>query len=510
MAPISLFLGSNARDLVVEMNMRQALVPRFVAPLLALLVTTQAQAQAHAEGSVPPPSAAASMPVTLVAASGTGTTKVRDAMPESQLEAMLARARKGSVDDRRKAADEIAQLGPSALPAIHAKIVEARMGGSAGLSASLRSAREESADSMVEGLLRLKHSEKQAEAAGYKQAFTIAVLLRALTHIAASGTDSHAAIREMVALTDDHNGAFRPEITRQIKPLGESAIPALIEGRRMSPDVRRWAVAQLDAMGKRTAGEAVQVKSSQVLCEILRAYGQIHDLDAIPVVLSFVGSDRAQVRLAAREAIKLYAGEGLWKLREQYMSLTGKPSPDGWSAEQTARELFAAYDRVRLQEVYDLLDQGLKLHQDGKTAEAIAAYDTVLAREPMLDRRKEMISGYLAHADQLSESEQSKKLEIYKKCTRLDPGEERLKTIDATIAFIEAKQLGDQGIIDVDGYKRALELDPAHSEARRELERLETHQAQRFETSRRWVAGVALLVVALLGILVFGRKPKLA
>lgn len=48
-------------------------------------------------------------------------------------------------------------------------------------------------------------------------------------------------------------------------------------------------------------------------------------------------------------------------------------------------------DKVRLQEVYSLLDEGKTKESSGKLADAIADYDKVLARQPLLDRRREMV-----------------------------------------------------------------------------------------------------------------------
>lgn len=92
-------------------------------------------------------------------------------------------------------------------------------------------------------------------------------------------------------------------------------------------------------MGKRT-GDAVQVQSSEVLWDVLRAFGLNHDIEALAVILKFVNSERAQVRSAARDALAAYGGDGLWKLREAYTTLTGKQTPDGWSASDVALRLF--------------------------------------------------------------------------------------------------------------------------------------------------------------------------
>ena len=62
-------------------------------------------------------------------------------------------------------------------------------------------------------------------------------------------------------------------------------------------------------------------------------------------------------------------------------------APDGWNAEQVRSELWAAFDRFRLEEVYKLLEQGRALEREGKLEGATQAYDRVLARQPMLDPR---------------------------------------------------------------------------------------------------------------------------
>jgi tetratricopeptide (TPR) repeat protein len=401
------------------------------------------------------------------------------------------------------------RLGPDAVPSIHKRLEVERRASTVLIHNTFKALREENEGRMqadgfelVPALARLRKVE-----GGYASTLTTAALIRTLVRI---GTTP--ALRELVALTNDHQGAFRPEITRQVKAVGEPFVPALIEARRSSPDIRRWSVLQLEALGKKTAGDAAQVKSSQVLCDVLRAFGNIHDVEALAVILSFVNSDRAQVRAAAREALASYGGDGLWKLREAYQNLTGKPTPEGWSADQVAKELFAAYDRVRLQEVYDLVEAGIKKHRDGKSEDAIADFDKALAREPLLDRRNEMVAAYMAVAEQKWEQDRDVALTLYRKAARLDPDKDRKPQIESRILTLEAMALADKGVADADMYRRALGLDGANERARTALEKLEFEGEVKEEKQRRWFAGAAVLVTAVLGILVLGgkRRPKLS
>jgi tetratricopeptide (TPR) repeat protein len=355
---------------------------------------------------------------------------------------------------------------------------------------------QEASFDLVDAQLRSKRNDP-----GAKALLTSLVLIHSLAHMKTT-----AATRILVATTDDHSGLFRAEITRHVKTLGELFVPALIEARRSPPDIKRWAGLQLESLGKKTAGDCAQVKSSQVLCDVLKAFGNIHDIEALAVILSFVNSDRAQVRQAAREALASYAGDGLWKLREAYQNLTGKPTPESWGADQVAKELFLAYDHVRLQDVYELMDKGLELAKQNKHESACEAFDRVLARQPLLDRKREMIGSYIVFASSIEESDSVKALALYRKAARLDPEPERRKQLEAAISFLEAKALSDRGVEDIELYRHVLTLDPSHTRARAEVERLAFDADAKKERTRRMIAGGVLLGVAALGALLLGAR----
>jgi tetratricopeptide (TPR) repeat protein len=214
------------------------------------------------------------------------------------------------------------------------------------------------------------------------------------------------------------------------------------------------------------------------------------------------------VRTAARDSVGRYGQDAIWKLREAYANVTGKSAPEGWTAADVARELFTAYDRFRLQEVYGLLDEGLAKEKAGKLDEAIAAFDKVLARQPMIDRRGEMVPAYVAYAQRIEDDDPVKALSIFRKAARLAPNGPRSQQIDAEIAYLEGKELLGRGIADTEPFKRALALDPSHTKARAELERLETDVEARQERVRWYAAAGAVILVALVGIVLFGGKRR--
>ena len=443
-------------------------------------------------GATPAAADAAPVPTpTPTASAEAGATSAEE------LERLLAPLGADDPATRKSAAKSVSELGPEAVLAITRKLADLRKTSTPAVIAAMKPAKD--AKDLCDALL-----DRPVGEAGAKTALVTAALIRALAH---AGTTP--AVRQLVKVAGDHGGAFRPEVARQLRALGDRSLPALIETRKDgSADLRHWAYGQLEAMGKRIPGDAVQTHDNQVLADVLHAYGAIHDLDAVPVILSFVSSDRVQVRSAARESLTSFGQDAVWKLREAYANLTGKSAPDGWSAAEVAKELFAAYDRVRLQEVYGLLEDGLAKQKDGKLDEAIASFDKVLARQPMLDRRAETVPAYVEKAGQIEQSDPVAALALLRKAERLAPEGPRVAQVKAEIAYLEGEDLVARGIPDSEPFKRALVLDPTHTKARAELERLSATTADRQSRTRNIVAAAGCLLLGVIALLLFGGRRK--
>jgi tetratricopeptide (TPR) repeat protein len=412
---------------------------------------------------------------------------------------MIAPLGKDSAEERRAAASTLAALGPDAVPAIAQRLGEMRKGGDGGTYAVVKGARERSSkEDLLEALLQLKPD------APAQRALTTVALLRGLAHAATT-----PAARQLVLLASDAGGVLRPELTRQMKAMGDHAIAALIEAKRdPSGETRTWAANLLESMGKRTPGDAVQTKDNQSLSDVLRAYASIRDLDALPAVLSFVSSDRAQVRTAAREATLAYGQDATWKLREAYAVLTGDQAPEGMPAADLAKKLFDAYDRFRLQEVYALLDKGLAAQQAGKLEDAVHAFDEVLARQPMLDRRAEMVPAYAAWGEALEASDRPAALAALRKALRIDEAGPQSSHVRSELLVFEGEDLVARGIADTEPFEQALALDPQNTRARAALDRLHTDAEASKARGWRLFAAAGVLVAALGGIAVIGGRRK--
>src|SRR5262249_34173076 len=140
------------------------------------------------------------------------------------------------------------------------------------------------------------------------------------------------AVRELIALHAQFGELLRIDLQRQVMKLKDKAVPALIEARQHDAKiVQRWANRMLDTLGKAIPREAVGTNDTQILADVLRAYGRTRDVDAERVILSFSNSERIQLREAAREAIGAIGEPGMWQLKDVYLGLTGSKPPKVWS-----------------------------------------------------------------------------------------------------------------------------------------------------------------------------------
>ncbi|XXT18360.1 hypothetical protein WME94_49830 [Sorangium sp. So ce429] len=323
--------------------------------------------------------------------------------------------------------------------------------------------------------------------------------------LVAAGTTP--AVRELIALHAYFGELLRIDLQRQIAKLRDKAVPALIEARQHDAKiVQRWANKQLDLLGRAIPGEAIATNDTQILADVLRAYGRVRDVDAMRAVLSFCNSDRARVRDAAREAISAIGEPGIWQLRDAYLNLTGDKPPREWSWDRVARELFATYDRARLAEVYKLMDEGVAAAGASKLAEATDAFDKVLARAPLFERRKEMVGAYVERAKALAADKREDALAMLRKALRLDPTGEHARKIEAEIAYLEGALLIERSTPDKFVLERALELDPAHVGAQAALASLGDKVAERKDQTNRHIAAGAVGLVAMLAMFFIARR----
>ncbi len=416
------------------------------------------------------------------------------------LDRLLANLRQDATSARRAAATAVMALGPEGVDAIGRRLAALRRGSDEGAASLVRGLHERSSKGAGPDLLEWLLA--QPAGAPQARALEIDCMLRALAH---AGTTQ--AVRELVMAASDLAGAFRPEIGRLVRGLGERAIPALIESRREpAPEVRSWCAALLSSLEKHAPSDALHVQDDGLLCDVLRAYGKVSDMEALPEILPLANSDRTRVRAAARESVIAYGQDAVWRLRESYAVLLGDPPPDGMPAADLARKLFDAYDRYRLRDEYAMMDRGIALEHAGKAAEAVAVFDAVLARAPLIDRRSEMARAYANVAAARQDADPAAARADLRRALRLDPNGPGAAHVASELRRLEGEALVAQGIEDEAPFEAAIALDPGNRAARADRERMRASPGPGRGRYGRLIAAALVMALAIAGVILGGRR----
>ena len=452
-----------------------------------------------------------------------------DAASIKELDGLLDRLTSEDERSRTNARTAVNEVSPSLVPAIRHRVQDLR--GSLDREAAPRvlegarkagrkSIKGSKAEGEVDGGSKKKKAKKDEDDAAdgdwldfllaqpraldrdWKDVVSLVAMERMLTSI---GTTP--AVRELINFHSYFGEMLRVDLQRQIMKLRDKAVPALIEARQHDAKiVQKWANKQLDVLGRAIPGEAVASNDTQILADVLRAYGRTRDVDAVRVILSFSNSDRIQLREASREAVTAIGEPGIWQLRDQYLSLTGNKAPKDWAWDRLARELFALFDRARLAEVYKLMDDGTAAASAGKIVEAVDDFDKVLARSPLFDRRKEMVKSYFARATTLEDGHREDALAMMRKALRLDPKGELAKKLEAEIAYLEGAISVDRGAPDKTAFQKALSIDPQHAASKQALAALEDKVVERQSQMPRYAAAGGIGLVALIAMILLARR----
>jgi hypothetical protein len=422
------------------------------------------------------------------------------------LEAILQRLRADSRDARRQAVDQLRSLEPGDVPAIRQRLLSplgmSHLQVHAAMVRAIRQVtggRENVDYDLLQALINYAPRSPDIDVATERIA-----LATALGHIQTPDSG-----RALVAFGLAHNRIFRLASIRIAKnQLKLYVLPALIEIRRPTEDQRLFIRQMREAIRCVTPGQSVQTRDNALLAEILRAWGSVRQQDAMAVIASFVNSDRVQVREAARWAIAQFGRDALHTLRNVYETYVGEDPNPQWGWERVARELYAAYDRRKNEEVRAALDAGLAAAREGRNEEMLQRFQWVLARHPLFERRTEMVEPLVRYAQQLERTDGTRAAMLYRMALRVDPEGARASSIRASILFLEAERALARGVADPELYRAALVADPSHERARAQLEAVAQVEVLRARRRRRAIGAVGLLALALAGAGVLYHESK--
>lgn len=306
------------------------------------------------------------------------------------------------------------------------------------------------------------------------------------------------AARRVLALYERFGEPLREDTELSLSRMGDRALPALIEASvHPVPRIAQWAQRQLEKMGKQVASEAIEVSDPALRADILLAYGKARDVGTARLLIAFAASERDTVRRAARQAVALLGEPGLPELRDAYETATGNVAPRDWPWQRVAEELFARFDGQRLSEVYGLFAQGRAAEARGDLDAARAAFDQVLAQDPLFERGELMVPVYLAFAERQADSDAAAASLAARRAERLAPeGPLRDRAISLRCT-LDAAALLRRGIVDDALLTRARTLDPNNRRAAALWDELAARSGADRATFRRYAAAVLILALAL-------------
>jgi hypothetical protein len=412
----------------------------------------------------------------------------------------------------------ILELGPRMVPAIRKRLDD--LSGSADKNAlkvllfdTRRAAKDEPKDEIPGApeekpgagpdYLTLLLARAKPKLGGWRDLVKVLALSRMLEHV---GTTP--AVRGLIDVYVRFGDFLRIDTQKALARLGDRAVPALIEARRHPAEkIAHWAVRQLDMLGRAAPSQAVQIADPEILADVLRAYGRTHDLDAARIVVSFAGSERGQLRTAARQAIGMFGEAGHWQLRDAYEDVMGKRAARDWTWERTARELFGELDRLRRAEVYDRFEAGQKAEAAGDLDAMRREYDSVLERAPFFERGDEMVGGYWEYAKRNAAKHPEDAVLALRHAERLGRSSPAHDRIQSLLLTLEAERLRQTHVIDRSLYRKALELDSSNDRARQALDVLSRPVATG-DRKLRYYAAASVFLAGLLGAAFVLFRPR--
>ena len=197
----------------------------------------------------------------------------------------------------------------------------------------------------------------------------------------------------------DAKGAFESAIASTLDGGGDEAIAALYTVRRDGTvPLRKWATERVERLKKRKPADVASMTDPKSVARVFSVFGGWREPDALGLLIDHVDADRREIREAAREAVRAYGRESIWKLREAWRNVTGQPAPEDWYSKRLADELFARLDAQRLGPAMTALEEARVHAKEGKIPEAAESAEQALRLAPDHPERRERAAFLIAAA----------------------------------------------------------------------------------------------------------------
>lgn len=340
-----------------------------------------------------------------------------------------------------------------------------------------------------------------AEGGPSAEKVAIAEPLLLLRSLEAMHTPEAAQVALDVFGLDDK--AWHYESRRSLARFGPVMLPALVawETRHDKRWVRRFCRWGIDELGLDSPGQAVAAMDVASLAALLRAYGEVLNFEAMPVIVSHVGDPRIPVRQAARWATEKFGRNAIWQIREAYLNATGKDADPEWSHGRALAELYEVHDAPKRERVRQALAQSQQALESGDESGARTVLDDALHRAPTEDAISEAAPAYAALGERaLARDDLAQAARDYGRALRLAPAHAEAAKWRARASFVAAERRLASGVVDLPAYEHALALAPDDARAQSIVDVLTGKVAEREAHRRSLVAWAAVLLLGIAGL----------
>ncbi len=350
---------------------------------------------------------------------------------------------------------------------------------------------------------------------------------------ALAATRRAEAVAPLFQLAFTSDGVFRDECGRQLRAIGDAAVPGLVRRQYAagSPGKqRRYALYQLDRMDRARPRKAIEAApDDRIRAELLHAYGEVRALDAVEPVLEQIGAQGHRVRREARWAFRRYVegpapapaprrkrrlpgGKAEAEERPDYLTYRevaelalgkraaelGIAAPEPHTALQLFEGLVARDDAERAAE-WERAFLTAREHADaGDVAGAVGEYEWVLAHDPTTSRRAEMAPAFARLAELRGDAGRNDEAAgLYRKASALAADGAEASRYAAAAEYLDAQRALGRGRLDEQAYRRVIALDPGHERARDALRRVQHERLRRLARGAARAAALFVLALAL-------------
>ncbi len=464
---------------------------------LGLVVALLASAAAHAQAPTPDEEPSTSVPpLTEALESG-------PAVSVAELERLASELRSDDASVRHHAIARLGSLPASALPSIVervrylARLVIPPEDGEEALQRFRHATGSRRADDMIDVAPGIPAVLAEDRSPAVGRTAERVLLIRSLEQL---GTlDAWRALADVYALSPE---MWRWELRRALTRVGPRLMPALILARgHRDAALRRWARDGVEALRLTSPADAMQTEDLGQLGQLVLAYAEVRDLDAMPVTVGFVDHPDPPLREAARRAMERYGQNGVWQLRTAFRHKLNEEADLAWGWRRTMTELWTRLDQVRLAPQSARIDAAAAALGDGRADEALSELDLVLRETPSPPRADEVASLLASIA---ASREDPEALRLLRRATWLAPDHSEAAIWRARIALLEAESDRARGVVDLDAYEAAARVPLSDAERARVAAVLEDEDTTaRTEAAREESAGFPWSALAFLAALIF-------